>query len=95
MSEIEEVPAMNGNGPQTAVLGDGDASQGADEATTDEGYATLQKPVPNGACSGPIDEETKSSATGGRRKVSLTSSTMDTDDRRSDEPTKLSFEKGT
>lgn len=46
----------------------------------DEGYATLQKPLLNG---------------GKRPSTSSISAPMDTDERRSDEPVKLSFEKGT
>lgn len=65
----------------------------------DEGYATLEKPLSNGAASNAADEEEKrdhlTPAPSKGRKKSLTLSTMDTDDRRSDEPTKLSFEKGT
>lgn len=63
-------------------------SAGYNAESCDEGYATLQKPVAKGTSE--KDEIEKVPA----RKLSLTLSTMDTDDRRSDEPTKLSFEKG-
>lgn len=58
------------------------AAAGPADDAGDEGYATLQKPMTNG----------------GKRlsgsSISVLSTTMDTDERRSDEPVKLSFEKG-
>lgn len=81
ISSDELSSMINGSGADTGSAGDNAES-------CDEGYATLQKPVTNGTSG--KDETEKVPA----RKLSLTLSTMDTDDRRSDEPTKLSFEKG-
>lgn len=98
MSSDDLASMTNGSTDTKPVVGDR-----AGELSSDEGYATLQKPVANGKTAADQDEEEvgeteptepTEKSNPGTRKLSLTSSTMDTDDRRSDEPTKLSFEKG-
>lgn len=101
MSEIKENAESKTNGcpseTTTTITGAAAPADGDEDTMGDEGYATLEKPLSNGAACAADEEEkrdhlTPAPSTG--RKKSLTLSTMDTDDRRSDEPTKLSFEKG-
>ena len=96
MSENEDnLKLANGAAAADGGAGDESISTTQDDDTLDEGYATLEKSTSNGTVTAG-DEETRATPvpTPKARKVSLTSSTMDTDDRRSDEPTKLSFDKG-
>lgn len=80
--EIEIGDNSMSNGEGVAIRNSNGVNGDETSIPDDEGYATLQKPIaaaPSGLAA---------------RKKSLTLSTMDTDDRRSDEPVKLSFEKG-
>lgn len=80
--EIEIGDNSMSNGEGVAIRNSNGVNGDETSIPDDEGYATLQKPIaaaPSGLAT---------------RKKSLTLSTMDTDDRRSDEPVKLSFEKG-
>lgn len=99
MSGIEEIGAggeTSGdsltNGSPTAVNASDGAVAESIEDISDEGYATLEKATGNGVAEKDVKASVAAPPPG--RKKSLSLSTMDTDDRRSDEPTKLSFEKG-